>query len=58
MLDLVMSNHLSPLLNISCVTEFYATTAGSYLLHLLRTMILAWARDYSEIVFEKMADVF
>lgn len=58
MLDLVMNNHLSPLLNISCVTEFYATTAGSYLLHLLRTMILAWAREYSEIVFEKMADVF
>lgn len=34
---LVMSNHLFPLLNISCLKEFYATISAVYsLLHLLR----------------------
>lgn len=58
MLNVVMSNHLFPLLNISCLKEFYATTAGSYVLYLLKRVILAWATDYSGIDFEKMAYVF
>lgn len=58
MLDVVVSNHHFPLLNVSHLKEFYAIIAGSYLLlYLLR--LVNWLRqEISQELFLKSSRCF